>query len=1110
MCALLAAAALVWMLLAGAVQAQDEGLEFFEKEIRPVLRRECWDCHHTGQASGSLALDSREGWKSGGDSGPAIVPGEPEKSLLLQAIRHKPGVVAMPDKSPQLSAETIAAFEKWIRIGAPDPRDTPEAVERDEGGAWDEIVRERMQWFCWQPLRRGAADGEAHRSIDDWIDQGIAAAGITPAGPADRRTLIRRLSYQLCGLPPAPADVDAFLKDPAPDAWERCVDRFLARPEMGIHWARHWLDVVRYSETHGSEDDALLPFSYRYRDYMIRAFQADLPFDQLIREHLAGDLIPPRWNRELGLNEALIGLAFLRFVEFNQTPVDVKREEIVVIDNQIEALGKVFQGMTISCARCHDHKFDPISDEDYYALYGIFRSTRTGMRILDPPDLFLRDQETLQQLHGEIRAALTPLWLAQIAQWPDELRQARQWCREHVRSDSSWKDLESTVATVPWTRTLAQVLCQHDPKTPGPFFRAPLKWLGKILTADDATWKTTVDEQTGELAAQFARAAVLPENAQRLFDLTEGDLTGWRIAGAGLPADAVRQAGAWSVEGGTPFLMTGVLERGFHTNRLSDRHGGSLRSPDFVLEAEEISVQVRGTGRSRARLVIENFQGDSLLFEGVNPTLDAPILRWVTMPIKPQWRGLRAHLELLTRDDKPYLGVVKDPSLLEQSDGRSSFGLAQVVQHPRGARPIDAPLCPQELLPLTNGPEAARGVDDWIARFCAATQQVVARFQAGTATDNDARWISVLMQGGLLTSNAAFDGTVSQPVEKYRQREDAIPIARRSPGVYEDHCAVDQPWLPRGDHRLGKTAIPRRYLAVLGSRAEEYAGPDAGRLRLAEEIASPDNPLTARVYVNRVWHWLFGRGLVATVDNFGRMGEPPTHPELLDQLAREFIADGWSTRRLIRRLLLTRAWQRASVPTAAAAEVDPGNRWWSHASVRRLEAEAIRDTLLSLSGKLRETDGGLGTRGFYRVVQEPNKQSPPGPLDGDSRRSIYLEVRRNFPNEFLLAFDFPRPAAPAGRRPLAIVPAQSLTLMNDPFVVQQTQLWADRVTATEPDAANRVSRLYRELLGREPTAAEQDQAAKFLQQAAQADNSNRGWRLLAHALVNLKEAIYLP
>ncbi|HEY3967795.1 MAG TPA: DUF1553 domain-containing protein [Planctomycetaceae bacterium] len=979
----------------------------------------------------------------------------------------------------------------------------------DDSEKWNEIARERAQWWCWQPLRVDDRAAHGAPAIDQWIDRGIQAAGIVSAGQADRRTLIRRLSFQLSGLPPAYEEVEEFIRDSSPEAWEHCVDRFLAKPEFGVHWARHWMDVVRYAETHGSEDDAVLPFSYRYRDYLIRALQNDVPFDQLIREHLAGDLIPPRWNRELGINEALIGTGFLRFVEFNQTPVDVKREEIVVIDAQIDAIGKAFQAITISCARCHDHKFDPISDEDFYALYGILRSTRSGLRVIDDPAIFDRDRAELVALQGRMREAIAPAWIEQISRWPAELERARLWCQEHWKPEAKWDDLKRQVAqkqeTEPvWTHALAEALCRPKVATLAP--------LAKLLTTDDAQFAAAANRVRREVSDRRRLAATWPDKTELLFDLTDGELHGWRPAGAGLAEQPLAQPGSWAIEGGRAQPFAGLLERGFHSNLVSDRHGGSLRSPDFVLDMEEISLLVRGTGNARARLVIENFQGDSLLFEPVNRTLDSASLRWITMTLRQQWRGLRAHIELLTRDDKPYIGVTKDPGVLEQSDGRSSFGIAKVVKHARGVRLTDPPWLLEDVVHTDTGEVdlAESGREQWINAVCQASRNSIERFARGAATDDDARWITTLMDARVLRCELPADATFSQRMQSYRKLEGSIPIARRVPGVYEDLCAVNQPLLRRGDHRKPGEEVPRRYLAILGSKSGAYAGPASGRRRLAEEIASPHNPLTARVYVNRVSHWLFGRGIVASVDNFGQMGEPPSHPELLDQLAAEFMRDGWSTKRLIRRIVLTRAWQRSSLPTESAMEHDPANRWWSHAGVRRLDAESIRDSMLSVAGNIKKNDSGLGTPGFYRSVQEPNKQSPPGPLDGAGRRSIFLEVRRNFPNEFLLAFDFPRPAASGGRRPLATVPGQSLTLMNDPFVVHQSWIWAKRVLAAEPTTDGRLRMIYRDLLNRDPTADEAARAGALVAATKSRGEEQAGWELLTHAMFNLKEAIYLP
>ncbi|MEY4568216.1 MAG: hypothetical protein RLY14_3186, partial [Planctomycetota bacterium] len=328
-------------------------------------------------------------------------------------------------------------------------------------------------------------------------------------------------------------------------------------------------------------------------------------------------------------------------------------------------------------------------------------------------------------------------------------------------------------------------------------------------------------------------------------------------------------------------------------------------------------------------------------------------------------------------------------------------------------------------------------------------------------------------------------------------------------GVYDDPIAVEQEYLPRGDHKRAGGFVSRRYLQVLESDQASYGKLGSGRLQLANEIVRPNNPLTARVYVNRVWNWLFGEGLVRSVDNFGRMGLQPDNPELLDLLAKEFVANGWSTKKLIRAMVLSRTWRRSVEPTSSAMAMDSSNLFWSHAMVRRIDAESIRDTMLKVSGALRRPDRGVGTRNYYRMVLEPNKQSPPGPLDGDGRRSLYLEVRRNFPNDFLLSFDFPRPVAPVGKRSSTIVPAQSLTLLNDPFVVSQAKRWAEFVIREHTDAPARIRAVYLSLLNREPNDEELSHVLNFIDEVKSSEGELAAWSAFTHSMFNLKEAIFL-
>ncbi|MFM8573403.1 MAG: PSD1 and planctomycete cytochrome C domain-containing protein, partial [Pirellula sp.] len=1033
--------------LQGSIFAQSNDFEFFESKVRPILHAHCLRCHHQGKQSGGLALDSRLGWQIGGDSGPAIDLGNPAESLLVRVLRHLEPGLEMPSKAPKFSSAQIEVLIDWIRAGAPDPRESPESIDELSMEPWEDLYKERLGWWAFSPPKIDSNSSlSTTQAIDYWVSKRLQEELIVASPLGDPTTLIRRLSFHLLGLPPDPRIVDHYasqLRDPekAELAWLKLVDEALDSTEFAEHWARHWMDIVRYAETHGSEDDAYLPMAYRYRDYLIRAFAQDVPIDRLIQEHLAGDLIEPRWNKSLELNESLIGLSFYRFVEFNQTPVDVKREEIAVIDSQIDTIGKAFQGLTISCARCHDHKFDPISDEDYYSLYGILRSTRTAMRCIDRPEVFTANHPELERLQRQLTPLIFKHWYECIEGWQEEIPEAIEWVeqgvlRGEIKAGQKWEEIQDRVDKQhPWQKAIARWTINAKDSSLG-------KWI-EILKSEPDKQRQLVAELGAHRAENQSAWADLPRKAKLLFELNAQELRHWRIVGAGMPEHPIGTSAQdsiaslhWSVMGNKKYPLNRLLEPGYHTNVFSDRASGSLRSPDFVVDDDSISVLCRGSGNARLRLVVENFQGDSLLFDTLNPTLRSDDMQWITMRIRPQWKGLRAHLELLTRDAKPYVGIIKDPSVLDQSDGRSCFGVAMVIGHSQDYRPPAVWSYPDDpQVTLRSG----------LSGFIKMSHECLGRIIEGKAASQDTRWINILIAEDLLGWDKTLADEAIDLNRRYRELEQRTPVPRWIPGVVEDQLPVDQEMLNRGDSKQPGPLMPRRYLSALGSSSDEVAPNQSGRLVLANRISSPANPLTARVYVNRVWAWLFGEGLVSTVDNFGRMGQEPSHPELLDRLAVDFVEQGWSNKQLIRAILLSETWRRACQATPTASEKDPGNKLWSHMNIRRLEAESIRDSLLWVAGNLKRPDSGLATRNHYLSVLEPNKQSAPGPMDGDSRRSIYLEVRRNFPDEFLTSFDFPKPIATTGKRYTSNSPLQSLMLLNDPFVLQQARIWSQSV-----------------------------------------------------------------
>ena len=429
-------------LLGSALSGADltsEGRDFFERKIRPVLVAECYDCHGAQKQKAGLRLDSRPGWQKGGDAGVVIVPGDPAKSSLLAAINHTDPDLKMPDKAPKLAAAVIADFERWIALGAPDPRDDATAEPAAKPN-WSELFAARKVWWSLQPVKDHVPPAVADRAwsahpVDRFLLAKMETKGLAPAVDADPRALLRRLAFILTGLPPTPGELERFATDFARDraaALAAQADLLLASPRFGEHWARHWMDLVRYAETHGSEGDPAIPEAYRYRDYLIRAFNADVPLDQLIREHVAGDLLDrPRLNAA-GFNESILGTAHFRFVEHGFQPVDTLDDQVKAVDSQIDVVSKAFQGLTISCARCHDHKFDAVSQRDYTALYGIFASVRPAQVTIDTAEVLEKNRSELDRLHAQIKTGLTKAWLVAAEMIASRLREqaARAGARE--------------------------------------------------------------------------------------------------------------------------------------------------------------------------------------------------------------------------------------------------------------------------------------------------------------------------------------------------------------------------------------------------------------------------------------------------------------------------------------------------------------------------------------------------------------------------------------------------------------------------------------------------------------------------------------------------------
>ncbi len=1052
--------------------ATGEQHEFFEKQVRPLLAARCYACH-SGQVKAPLAglrLDSRAAALRGGDLGLVIVPGKPAESRLLKAVRGEL-TMRMPPTGRLADAE-IAAIEKWIEMGAPWPEERTAAPDKPSS-SFNLEERRRTHW-AWQPLRPGTS-----QSVDAYLRGRLLVKGLKPAPEADRATLIRRLTFDLTGLPPTPEEISAFARDPSPGAYETLVDRLLASPHFGERWARHWMDLVRYSESHGSEGDPDTPQAWRYRDYLIRAFNGDVPYDQLIREHLAGDLLPhPRVNAKENLNESILGTAHLRMVEHGFQPVDPWEDRVKWMDNQIDVFSKAFQGLTISCARCHDHKFDAISQKDFYALFGIFSGARPTQVVVDLPSYLDRNRTELARLKAQLRPKLAEAWLQAARRLPERL--LKNGIDPRAMEDAAcnleipfyaWYDLRG--------------------RTGADFRQA---WAGLA-----AYWREEIGRRKEFNAA----------NVRTAWDLTGAGYQSWLRQESGAPPQPA-PAGEFALSPGGPQVVSAIYPAGVYTHLLSPKHNGVIQSPRFKIESEAVSVRMLGGNLSFAQLIVEDYAvpRGGIYHMRFSPKRDQ--MGWATWDVT-YWKGFTAYVEFATRDDATYFEPDRRKAVAGD-DGRSWFGAQRVVFHANKQRPQE------EVLPVVTllaGP-APQSAEELARRMASQLASAIEAWRDGRLNEEEAAYLDFFVQRGVLPNTPAGLGEAAPLVAEYRRLEEQVPIARRAPGVLEE-SAPDHPLLVRGNPKNPGERVPRHFLTALDGRT--YDDPRMVRLRLADDVAHADNPLTARVMVNRIWHYLFRRGLVRTVDNFGKLGDPPTHPELLDWLARRFIDDGWSIKKMVRLLVTSEAYRMSGEEGLDAKQADPGNELVHHMPVRRLEAEEIRDSILAVSGELDPAMYGPSVPVYYAHEKGQTKgDRDKGPLDGNGRRSIYLEIRRNATNPFLEVFDVPKPSTTRGARDVTNVPAQSLALMNSPFVIDQAEKWARRVVGDGSASADeRVMAMFERALGRKPSAAERDQAATFLSSLASEHSVEQNallsdvriWRDFAEAIWNFKEFVYV-
>lgn len=930
----------------------EAAVQQFDKELLPLFQQHCHKCHAGAKVKGGLDLTTLAGLMAGGNTGPAVEPGDAKASLLYRLVQAD-GEPHMPPKK-QLSAIEIDLIARWID-SLPRLTETPAAHPEKGKGHW-----------AFQPVQKPVPPKPKNAAwvrnpIDAFILAKLEEHGLQPAPPASKIDLIRRATFDLLGLPPTPEEVQAFLTDDSPDAFEKVLDRLLASPHYGERWGRHWLDLARYADSDGFEFDVDRPHAFRYRDYVIRSFNADKPYDLFIHEQLAGDELDPKNP------EALTATGFCRCGPTIDNQINEKNR-LDELDDIISTTSAVFLGMTIGCARCHDHKYDPISQKEYYELLAIFNSREKKDFNVATPE----ERERLERDRAKIDAQIRELkkQLAEVA--PPPIRFAGQW---RVADDE-----------------LVQEALKPDVRL---FFGDP-SWTDLIL----------------EVEAQRVRGA-------------EGFLVAFRVQDA--------DNFYWVNFGGW-----GNTQHAVEVERAGERQLAIPGKPGRVVDDRWYRIRISLIGQE-ARIFLD----DELLFEFKTEGATSGGIGLATWNTAAKFRNLRVRN---LAGNPLHVGL---PALPKPED------LNPINRHTREQRRIELQTQINQLEARKTLPPLAMGIRD---------------------ASREARPTYILL---------------------------------------------------RGDHRLQGAEVQPNVPAVLrqvSPIAFPTPGPEAKstgrRLALARWLTHPDHPLTARVMANRLWQYHFHRGLVGSSSNFGLNGETPTHPELLDWLAQEFIAGGWRIKRMHKLIMLSNTYQQSTRLDPTAVARDPDNLYLWRYPRKRLEAEAIRDSILAVAGTLNREMYGPGVKPRIHPSLIATGSTPKWPIverEGPEhwRRSVYVFVKRSVLMPLLEGFDAPTATQSCERRHPTVVPTQALMLMNNEFVQEQAEHFARRLEREAgPQPERMIERGYWLALGRLPSAVEQEAALTFLAEQEKHHQGKPAPRLEAltdfcHVLFNLNEFIYL-
>jgi hypothetical protein len=1064
-----------------ASKASGDKLAFFESKIRPLLETKCIECHGEALQEGKLRLDSRQGWQKGGTSGSPIKPGHPESSLLIKAVRHADKDLHMPPDNP-LPAKDIALLVEWVRQGAIDPRQEKGSATQPQTDDWAAEFQRRLDWWSLKPLARAEPPTSAnsrwrHNIVDRFIKAGLEKRSLQPAPAADPETLLRRLSHVLTGLPPSPAlrqrCLQESMSDPA-KAYQALVEELINSPHFGERFARHWMDVVRYTDTYGYEWDIPAKGSFEYRDYLIRAFNQDIGFDTLLREQVAGDLVsPPRINQELGINESIIGPMFYHMGEHrhgSSLAFNGVHQEMVA--NKIDAFSKSFLATTVACAKCHNHKLEAISQRDYYALGAVFMTPRWVSRPADAPEKNAAAIKRLKEIREQVRAEL-----------------AKQWAQTNL-SPSAW---------IPAIEGAMKKPNLDD-------IDYPLISLAKPDGKTEATWGALVNEWASTRAARLKAN----EGFKTLADFQKPAMPdGWVIDGDGMAHGWVGEATPLVALEGKQVIKR-LLPRGYHTNALSSKLPGALRMPaQHLVPGKFVSLEIAG-GQFAGHLQMDE---NSFLHEGVG-ILNQEKPTWRAFADTPMKGGVtKVTVDLVTSSLNPNfparVGII--PGLPNNDPGfdkRSWFSVTGVVTH-------DQPGSPQSTLEafstLFEGAAPKTQVEAQV-RLSRWLNGAIQRWSDASLRPGDLDILSWLLEKKLLPNEAQPNSHLAALLAEYRHLESTIAFPRSVNSM--DERALSKSGLHlniRGDYDALGDLVPPDCLQMFAGRNSVAASQGSGRMELADSLLHPEHPLTARVYVNRVWQWIFGTGLVATPDDFGRLGDKPSHPDLLDWLARDFMEQGWSTKKLIRRMVLSETFRQSGLATEQSRRVDPDNRLRHHYPTRRMEAEEIRDAMLAVSGRLDPKLYGRPVNPF-RPVEDPAKRLFSGPLDGDGRRSLYQTMSIMAPPKFLMTFDLPDLRLPSGKRNTTSVPTQALTMLNDPLVAKLAGDWgASLAKAPHATPAERIDQMFITAFGRPPDEGERSRWTSLLKEVSHSNEilkDQAAWTHLAHAIFNSQEFIH--